>query len=90
MVSSLQGANNDQIDSVALLIQWATVSSFTNLTSSNMSEMSLTQSEAGWTNEFSFSKKALFNRTVLLITIIREISEAGWTNEFSFSKNSTL
>ena len=58
MVSSLQGANNDQIDSVALLIQWATVSSFTNLTSSNMSEMSLTQSEAGWTNEFSFSKNS--------------------------------
>ena len=58
MVSSLQSANNDQIDSVALLIQWATVSSFTNLTSSNMSEMSLTQSEAGWTNEFSFSKKS--------------------------------
>ena len=58
MVSSLQGANNDQIDSVALLIQWATVSSFTILTSSNMSEMSLTQSEAGWTNEFSFSKNS--------------------------------
>ena len=58
MVSSLQGANNDQIDSVALLIQWATVSSFINLTSSNMSEMSLTQSEAGWTNEFSFSKNS--------------------------------
>lgn len=58
MVSSLQSANNDQIDSVALLIQWATVSSFTNLTSSNMSEMSLTQSEAGWTNEFSFSKNS--------------------------------
>ena len=58
MVSSLQSANNDQIDSVALLIQWVTVSSFTNLTSSNMSEMSLTQSEAGWTNEFSFSKNS--------------------------------
>ena len=58
MVSSLQGANNDQIDSVALLIQWATVSSFINLTSSNMSEMSLTQSEASWTNEFSFSKNS--------------------------------
>lgn len=58
MVSSLQGANNDQINSVALLIQWATVSSFMNLTSSNMSEMSLTQSEAGWTNEFSFSKNS--------------------------------
>ena len=58
MVSSLQGANNDQIDSVALLIQWATVSSFINLTSSNMSEMSLTQSKAGWTNEFSFSKNS--------------------------------
>lgn len=58
MVSSLQSANNDQIDSVALLIQWATVSSFINLTSSNMSEMSLTQSEAGWTNEFSFSKNS--------------------------------
>ena len=58
MVSSLQSANNDQIDSVALLIQWATVSSFINLTSSNMSEMSLTQSDAGWTNEFSFSKNS--------------------------------
>ena len=58
MVSSLQSANNDQIDSVALLIQWATVSSFINLTSSNMSEMSLTQSEASWTNEFSFSKNS--------------------------------
>ena len=53
MVSSLQGANNDQIDSVALLIQWATVSSFTNLTSSNMSEMSLTP-VWGWLNKWIF------------------------------------